>query len=187
MIPQIQSPAYKIRKGYTDGNEYIIRGTNTEYIGFYHIYPNGGIFSGDTYRTDSVELLRLSAPFFKNPDNLKYYNIKKLKFDKHIDPVFVLPQPTANDYKNGFLKRFIAQKINEPDQILEISKDQASKANNSNKPGIDLRVWNVVALEWSISGPMDAVRKANDRVLSYTERRMPGIVLYLSNSLEFYK
>jgi len=187
MIPQLQTPAYKIRKGYTDGNEYIIRGTNTEYVGFYHIYPNGGIFSGDMYRSDSIELLRLSAPFFKNQNNLQYFSIKKLKFDKHADPVFEMPVPTSNDYNNGFIKRFIAQKINEPDQILEITKAQASKANNSNKPGIDLRIWNVVALEWSISGPRDSVRKSNDRVLAYTERTMPGLSLYLSNSLEFYK
>ena len=85
------------------------------------------------------------------------------------------------------MKRYFAQKINEPDQILEISKDQASKANNTNRVGIDLRIWNVVALEWSISGPMEAVRKANDRILSYTGRSMPGIMLYLNNSLEFYK
>jgi len=185
LYPQPYTPKYKIQRGFTEGNEYIIRNTNENYVGLYHIYPNGAIYSNGELTADSVELIR--NLFNDSPNNLTYFTLRNLTFDRYRYPVFYLPLPTDDDYKIGILTRYFAQKINEPDVIIEIDSKQAKSANRSNKVGINRYIWNVQAVEWTITGDTEQVTKANKKVLSFSEQRIPGITMYLYNLLEFHK
>lgn len=185
MLPQLYTPKYKLKRGYTEGNEYIVRNTNDNYIGLYHIYPNGAIYSNAELTTDSVELIR--NVFNDNPNNLTYFTLRSLTFDRYKYPVFYITMPTPDDYKVGTVTRYFAQKINEPNIIIEIDAKQAKSANRSNKVGINRYIWNVQSIEWTISGNTEQVIKANTKVLTFTEQRMPGISTYLYDPLEFHK
>ena len=185
MLPQLYTPKYKLKRGYTEGNEYIVRNTNENYTGLYHIYPNGAIYSNGELTTDSVELIR--NVFNDNPNNLTYFTLRNLSFDRYVYPVFYSAMPTPDDYRVGIVLRYFAQKINEPNTIIEIDSKQAKSANRSNKVGINRYIWNIQVIEWTISGNSEQVSKANKKVLSFTEQRMPGIHNYLTDPLEFYK
>jgi hypothetical protein len=185
MLPQRNIPKYKITRGYTSGGEYIVKNTTEDYIGFYHIYPNGAIYSNNELLRSSVELVRSRS--LTSATSKLYYSIKKLTFDKHVLPVFHMPVITDENRNRGTVSRYFAQKINEPQLIIEIDFKQAKAANRSNKVGINRNIWNVINIEWTISGDIDQVRKANNKVLTYASRTIPGIDMYLTDLLEFHK
>jgi len=187
MLPQLHTPAYKIKKGYTPGQEYIIVASQDEYIGFFHTYPNGAIYSGDTFTRGSLQLERVTRSFFASRSNLIYRQLSKLEFYNHLDPVFYIAKPTAKEIETGVMTRFICQKRNEPQRIMEIDRTQATNSNAQNRKGIDLNLWNIVSIEWTIRGKQEHVRTVNDRVLAFMERKMPGLRNYLFDSLEFYQ
>ena len=184
MLPQRNIPKYKIKSGYTDGSEYIVKSTTEDYVGFYHIYPNGVIYSNNELLRDSVELIRNRA--LTDPTSKLYYSLKKLSFDKHVLPVFYIPVVTDEDRNRGVVSRYFAQKINEPHVIIEIDFNQARAANKSNKVGINRNLWNMTRIEWTISGNEPEARNANIRVREFAARTMPGIHDYLTDPLEFY-
>jgi hypothetical protein len=186
MLPQLHIPPSNIVKGYTNGQEYITSKTLEEYIGMYHVYPNGAIYSNASYSNDSVELVKLPAHYFNDPNIILYRARTARVYDKYILPTYYFPKPTAKEIETGVMQRFICQKRNELSNILEIDKTQASMANMSNRRGIDLNIWKLVPVEWTIRGPEQAVEAANRRVLSVAERKMPGITTFLYDLLEFY-
>lgn len=185
MLPQRNIPKYKITRGYTSGGEYIVKNTTEDYVGFYHIYPNGAIYSNNELLRSSVELIR-SRGLTSTVSKL-YYSLKKLTFDKHVLPVFYMPVITDEDRQRGTVYRYFAQKINEPHLIIEIDVKQAKAANRSNKVGINRNIWNVIQIEWTVTGNPEHVRKTNNKVLSYVSRTMPGLNMYLTDLLEFHK
>lgn len=188
MLPQLHMPPSTITKSYTTGGEYIIANIKDrqEYIGYFHIYPNGAIYSGDKYTSDSIELKKVPPEYFSSPLNGTYFKLSNKAFFNHVDPQYYTPSPTANDRKLGVIPRYFACKRNE-DVIIEIDLQQARRANKANKKGINKWVWNVVSIEWTISGNEDQVRKANKRVTSFMSRKVPFLSIYLTNLLEFHQ
>lgn len=186
--PSLYTPKEKIRIGYTNGQEYITLATRENYIGFYHIYPNGSVYSERMYDASrSVELLEMSTAYFNNEDNKVYFDLKKMKFDKYIAPVYYSPKPTADDYRIGILNRYIVQKRNETSILIEVSKEQLNSMNVTNRRGIDGNLYIGKRIEWCITGAREDVIKSNLRILTYAEDTMPGISNYFSDLTEFYK
>ena len=188
MQPQLHIPAIRIKKAYTAGGEYVIANSNDrrEYVGYLHTYPNGAVYSGDTYTSDSVELLMVPKEYFNSAYNGIYYKLTRFAFFNYIDPQHYIVTPTAKDRQKGVIKRYFVCKRNE-DIIIEIDSKQIQAINVSNKRGIHARVWKPFTLEWTISGNPDEVYRANERVISFASRKNPAIRAYLTDLLEFYE
>ena len=101
-------------------------------------------------------------------------------------PTMYYPVPTEQQRVNGIMKRYFAQKINEPG-ILEISSNAFTSENDVNKRGIDDELYITIELEWTIKGPIEEVRKTNRRVISQKESEMPGLGNLLSDLTEFHE
>jgi hypothetical protein len=186
--PSLYTPKEKIRIGYTDGQEFVTLSSREEYIGFYHVYPNGSVYSERSYDVyKSVELLEVSTAYFNDPNNKRYTDIKKVKYDNYITPVYYSPTPTADDYRVGILNRYIVQKRNEPYIIIEVSKEQINTLNIVNTRGIDGNLYVGKRIEWCITGNREDVIKSNLRILTNAEDTIPGISKYLSDLTEFFK
>ena len=187
MLPQLHISPDNIKKGYTTGQEYIISKTLEEYIGLYHTYPNGAVYTDANYSNDSAELVKLPSYYFTDPNKILYRALTSRAYDRYIPPVYYIPEPTAKEIEIGVMRRYVCQKRNELNNIIEIDKQQATTANLSNRIGIDLNIWKLTTIEWTIRGPKHDVMLANRRVLSQAELKMLGITMYFTDFLEFYK
>jgi|9_EtaG_2_1085328.scaffolds.fasta_scaffold15171_2 hypothetical protein len=123
----------------------------------------------------------------RSPNNSIYFKLTGTRFDLYTNPKYFYPEPTDQDYENGFINRFFAQKINDESSITEISKDDYDGANNYNGSGIDEAIYNLARIQWTIAGPIADVRKANDRVLLFANDTVPGVMSYLTDLDEFHK
>ena len=199
----VYSPSYQIEKGlFTQGKELMYFDSYEEHVGLYHKYPNGATYSDAQFTNRSIPLVpftianskaellsedgeKLGAPASIN--NTQYYKLTEARFDKHYTPPYYYPIPTKETYDTGFLTRFFAQKINDIANITEINPTEFDKKNQDNKPGIDQGLYRYVKIDWSITGPVNDVRKANMIILTHNEQFMPGIKSYLSDPDEFHK
>ena len=101
------------------------------------------------------------------------------------------PEPKSDDYKSGFIFRYFAKQVNNPySQIVEINEKQYRSAGSSGT-GIDGTHYEVVRLQWVISGNLNEVQSSNTRIADYSENRHPkmiGLKDYLySNLLKFWE
>ena len=182
------TPKNKLRIGYTSGDEFVTAVGRNNYVGFYHRYPTGSIYSEREYdETRSIELIEISVSHIANINNITYYNLTDTSFNKYIKPKYQLPRPTAENYRVGIIIRYVVQKINEPENIIEISEEQARTININNRIGIDGNLYRFYKLQWSITGPREEIITANLRVLNTAELLIPGITKYFSDLTEFVK
>ena len=186
-----------------------------EYIGPYHVYPNGAIYSGAEYTDESVQLMPYApqvnpAPRIddvitpdrfsrtrevtdtperplRSENNTIYFQLTKRRFDLHYQPKAFFPLPTERDRQRGILRRFFVQRINDMADITEVSAQEFDKFNKANNPGVDAGLYRRKAIEWTIEGPPDQVTKVNERVVLTAESEMNGIVNYLTDYTELHK
>jgi hypothetical protein len=171
---------------YTNGGEFILA-DGRDYVGPFHILPTGQRFSDFRPKPGSVELFerRIEA----TDDSLLYNSLTGRGAGKHVNPVTHNPQPTPQQYRTGKMERFFVQKRNSPlNTIVEINAEQYNQINKENRPGINGVLWNKIMILWRISTiPAEDAAVLNRRTLQETEDKFPGIGLYLSDILEFYK
>ena len=186
----LYTPEYQIQTAlYTAGNEFQVlddTGMYQNYIGLYHIYPNGSIYSGAAYDlVYSIELRRISSGHLSIAENDRYFDITGI--DKaHEAPRYATPQLNMEDVKRGTIQRFFVQQVNAKDNIIEIDKQQYNLHGQPPR-GIDSDRFHKLILTWTITGPREEVQKANTRALTQANTTIPGIRIYLSDPLEFYQ
>ncbi len=117
-------------------------------------------------------------------DTKKRYNTLKRKVIKtfsikRIKPF--IPTPNEDDYKTGYIERFFAQKANDKNAIIYEVTGKNFLALSANP------FFQVVKLNWKISGTDDEIKKINKKVVTYASKSMPGLILYLPNLLQFSK
>jgi hypothetical protein len=166
-----------------------------EYIGLYHIYPNGAVYTGAVPTSLSQPLTRyfrteinanLETTNAVPENNLVYASLTNTRFYNYVTPTMYYPVPDEQQRRNGIMRRYFAQKINEPD-ILEISSNAFLSENEYNTIGIDDELYITIQLDWTIRGPIEEVRKTNRRVISVNETEMPGLRNFLSDLTEFHE
>ncbi len=181
----VYTPPEKIQSSlYTSGKEWMFLDTNKEHIGLYHKYPNGAVYSEANFDEFSQELVSY-APAIETDFGGIYYNLTQKRFDKYIEPEYYQIIPTDSDYEKANITRYFVQQRNNLSQIFEIDSESYTKVNNKNQVGIDKGRYQKIAINWSISGPIDDVREANRRVIANS-----GVIelsQYLTNLIEFYK
>ena len=208
----IFTPAAKIQSAlYSIGKEYMFAETLEEYIGSYHIYPNGAIYSGAHFYIDTskpivpyveqhipIEVIDAqgNATGTTTLNNSMYYRMTETRFNNYYTPPYHYPEPVLASYDIGYFPRFFAQRINDINDITEITPDEFDRKNSDNAPGIDDGLYKFLRLEWTIDGPIDDVRAANQRVIEAAERGDPlaerdntfkGLQRYLSDLDEFHR
>lgn len=102
-----------------------------------------------------------------------------------------VPTPTESDYQIGFIRRYFVQKENDKlSPIFEVSLPEYEKM-------ITKPLYIGVFVKWRISGPISelesdsvidiGVRESNRIAISLVSDKMPDLVNYLPNLLQFHK
>jgi len=103
--------------------------------------------------------------------------------DEFIIPpiITIVPTPTENDYKIGYIQRYFIQKrSDESAYIYEVEKQYYIQILTN-------PFFTGVALKWKISGIGEEVRQMNRKSVSYASKDMKALPLYLPNHLQFHK
>lgn len=173
---------------YTFGKEWMTE-DGVEYIGLYHKYTTGEIY------TKPVWDERLSKKLVTFADTTTTaYKYKKLRPDiktthKSIQSHQVIV--SAADYKTGYITRYFAKKRNE-NLIIEVNISQYADWD-SNK--IDSILYDMIQIKWWVSGNindtfgvvnMPGVKTKNKQAVQAAEMKMPGISTKLSNYTQYY-
>jgi hypothetical protein len=102
-----------------------------------------------------------------------------------------VPNPTERDYENGYIRRYFVQKRNDKTSpIFEVSLNEFENMNT--KP-----LYIGVIVKWRISGPISeieidsvldkGVRESNRIAISLVTDKMPNLINYLPNLLQFHE
>ena len=97
-----------------------------------------------------------------------------------------IAEPKEDDYGVGFIFRYFAKQKNNPyAEIIEISDRQYRSAGTIGS-GIDGSHYEVVRVQWIISGKITEVERINTKMADYIESRYPvmtGLKDYLYSNL----
>jgi hypothetical protein len=118
-----------------------------------------------------------------------YNNIGGVDLSNQVYPSYFKPSPSKLDYTNGYLYRYLVQKINDL-TIIEVNKNLY---NN-----ISVKYYNKTFIKWILSGPKNnqynntilerrGVQEQNIKTLNDGEKNMKGLKTYLNNPLEFWE
>lgn len=172
----------------TQGNELMYADNLQEYVGEYHVYPNGAVYSDAEYNPQtSKELIRYIEPL-QNPICQTYLKISRKLFANYSPPTQVFKIVTSDDYDSGFVDRYVIQKINEPEKIFEVDLDTFKSLNRFNQPGLNEFVYRRDFIRWRLTGDVDYVLEWNSKAIQELELTIPGAGTRLfSDPLEFVK
>ena len=108
-------------------------------------------------------------------------------------PKTIVPKPTDNDYANGIIDRYFAQKVNDVNGfVYEINLDTFNELKLN-------PYWTIETIKWRLSGPLDSVyddngkmvdkgvRNSNIASIAEGQKVIKNLKLYLINILQFYK
>jgi phage pi2 protein 07 len=104
-------------------------------------------------------------------------------------PVTYLPQPNQNDYKVGYIERYVVSKINYS-EITEVSKDTYNK--------LDSNFFKKAKFKWKITGILNSkyenkmlleqgVIEFNKKQIEVTNTMIKGVDQVFLNLKQFYK
>ena len=145
----------------------------TEYIGNYH---TDGIFyyAGRVLGVTDKPLYPLDEIRGK-----RYYLNKDINTTESDRPRLHIPSTESEDFTNGFIYRYVAQKRNYPASVVEISREQFESYGT--KTGINLTLWKVEMFKWYIIGDLDYLVVQNSKSLKGIEKEFPLIRSYYKN------
>jgi len=161
-----------------------------EYIGRYHRYINGAVFTEARYsEQNSVELIPFESRDSKNYDYIELKGTANFQSPKYISTA-----PTTKQYKAGRYTRYFISTRNsyENSSIIEIDENQF-KLWKSNK--IDRSLYSAIELTWKLTGPrfddismqpkISGVEDTNRRIVFLKNLEMPGIADFLTDYTEY--
>ena len=162
---------------------------NVEYIGLYHKYTTGEIFSQPTWnKNKSVKLIKYKE---QSESIIQYNKISNIQLNyKPFNTYTVVV--TKKDIDAGYIDRFIIKRSNE-NKFYEVSSD-TYKAYTSKE--IDPTLYLAVKLKWSITGDVNdtvqgnilipGVQTNNYNELQTAEKTLNGISAYITDLLQYY-
>jgi hypothetical protein len=175
----------------TEGGEWMFT-DNVEYIGQYHTYTTGEVFSEATFVDGKSRILipyvdvqsinQQNEIGIDTAKNFEYDNIKTLNVKKSIIPNPNQIQPTDKDIKRGWMERYFAKKVND-DIILELTKDDFDNVGTEN--GLDSILWEKFTLRWRITGPIDEILQTNQQTIQIKSQDYPLLSTLITDFTEF--
>ena len=176
---------------YTPGKQWMTE-TNVEYIGAYHKYLTGEVYTKAQWQPDrSVILIPYIDQTISNK-NITYFKLKPEIQLARTSPTAHNVVATVNDYRRGLLQRFFIKKRND-NAIIEINKQQFNAWQTDQ---IDKKLYVAIEIAWYISGPTNdvittgilvpGVATRNKKQIQLAANIIPEIATYLTNPLQFY-
>jgi hypothetical protein len=198
----------------TNQNEFVYKGTNTFYNGYYWKSYDGKYFTGKNPNDNPIREIELSSTINKNTIILSsqtpilfvdyietpledvnivvnYSIIKNIDLNKpdiKLLPSQYYPTPTQDDYNLGAFSRYFVVKSNE-NIYLEVNKDTYDSINSQSTDW----AWELYVpftILWTLTGERDNVFITNRNITQLTEQRLKkrGLQEFLKqNYLKFYQ
>jgi len=179
----------QITKGlYTTGSVWQTE-LGLEYIGAYHTYVTGEVYSESEWNsTKSVKLIPI---VYEEKTVTAYKQLKTITPGKRT-PQSYTPIVTQNDRVAGFITRYFIKKTNEL-KIIEINLEQFN-AYLSNE--FDKNLYQTISIKWIITGSLEtqykngvkisSVAQQNLTAIQVAQQTMPGIISILTNPIQYY-
>jgi hypothetical protein len=174
---------------YTFGKEWMTT-DNTEYIGLYHTYTTGEVFTEPTWNIKKSK--QLIAYEDTTTTKYQYAQLKSIN-TSFISPTQYQAENSITQPNQSQLQRYFIQQKNDLTNIIEINSTQYEQYATGQ---IDSNIYTAVKITWWITGPVDdilinntkqfGVITKNRQALLNVEKFMPGLSTKLSNLLEFY-
>lgn len=205
---KIYYPEDQIEKNlYTRGKEWMYLNDWREYIGYYHKYSNGEVFTEREWDPNRSEVL---VPYKERQDSyFKYLDVKKYtlhqgekyeligpqKYFAYSAPRAVKRLPTDIETENGLMERYFVYKRNESNRIMvEVDSKQIENFDKDNT-GINQYLYGLVKIPWKLSGPerdiydgtmikTPGVIDTNQRIIEKYSKKFPILKQILVNPRE---
>jgi hypothetical protein len=185
---------------YTNGGEYYLSTTRTEYRGYYHRDLLGGVWTDKEHSVNSIKLVT-PIPQTPKPDNINfrdgqsstYYRVSQVSNKPTPQQVELPPNdslpPTQEEYQQTYYTRYITQyKLSSKPTYTEVNKNTYYIMQNS----LESKYFGMVEVLWKIYGPLydkkengiliqGGIIDSNLRSIQEANKTMPGISDYLYN------
>ena len=173
---------------YTTGQE-LMTTDNVEYVGLYHKYTTGEIYSQPTWnKNKSVKLIK----YKEQPESVIEYNkISDIEIDYKSFNTYNVAI-TKENINKGYVDRFIIKRAND-NIFYEVNSDTYDMYTRED---IDPVLYLAVKFKWYITGNINDVRQGNILIpgvksnnykeLQTAEKTVPNITSYLTNLLQHY-
>jgi hypothetical protein len=195
---------------YTNGDEFVIKSTNTPYAGYYWKTSTDKYYTGKTPQDTPIEELvsfnieggsQILSTINELPinyniysyynqydtDTTNYLNITNLSTPPLL-PYFSPILPTQQDYQTGEFRRCFCKKINEL-LYLEINIETYNKLI-SKDPTIAFQYYQPFNIPWQLTGDKEQVFKTNRNIVELTmkQQKLSQFDLYLKKDYtKYYK
>lgn len=162
----------------TIGNQFTLNGL--PYSGKYYETYDGRAFTGPNPEQGPNQLLQRvgvysNAPGLENA-NLSNKSKNSLASKTGVTPSNLqnpripgqpnayYPQPTAQDYKKGYVIRYFTKKENERGFITEISQDEYNSIINGTAD-YDISIYQTTTILWKLTGPLKSQRQSQYNII----------------------
>lgn len=176
---------------YTTGKQWMFENF-TEYIGTFHIYTTGEVYSESEYNSSLSKRL---IPFRNETNVVKSKVYKQLKFNlqtKYKTLSAVTPIITKKDIKLGYIDRYFFKKVNE-NKVVETNKTNYDAYYSGRH---DKNLYSMIKMKWIITGDTQDVIKNNittrgvitkNNIFKQAAiRKMPELETVLTDPLQYY-
>lgn len=181
---KIYYPKGQIQTGlYTQGGEWMFE-NGVEYVGDYHTYSTGEVFTKSSYVKNVSEKL---IPFIDlsisdNKKKFQYDSIAKSIPQNFYFPIYRKVLPTEDNYIQGYFFRYFVKKYHSP-YVTEVNKDTYSATQVEHFAKAEIP-WKLIGtLNDSQKGP--GVADTNRRIISGVNTLIDGIVNYVTDFSEY--
>ena len=208
---KIYYPESQITKNlYTRGKEWMYLKDWKEYVGYYHQYSNGEVFTEREWDPNRSEVLvkykERQESYFRYLDIKKYTEYRGEKYEligpqkyfTYSAPRAVKRLPTDIETENGLMDRYFVYKLNEPNRVMiEVDEKQTENFEKDNS-GINQYLYGLVKIPWKLSGPerdvydgtmikIPGVVDTNQRIVEKYSKKFPILKQILNNPREYTK
>jgi hypothetical protein len=172
-------PASKVITNLVTKGQEFAASDGSVYSGKYYLTYDGKAFSGPNPEVGPSNPLKRIEAYPSSPglNNLYFNNKQKKDIAAKTGislsriqgkPVSYYPQPTATDYKKGYVIRYFTKKENEKGYIVEISESEYNSIVNGTAD-YNTSMYQTTKILWKITGPLKSERKSQYNVI-------PGII-----------
>ena len=208
---KIYYPDSQIENGlFTKGKEWMTIDDWKEYVGYYHRYATGEVFTEREWNPLKCQkLVRYkdrNDTYFKYLDLKKYVVIDEDKkeilganiFSRYSAPRAVKRVPSSSEIKDTFMTRYFVIKLNEPSRVCyEVAQSEVKTLKTKNT-GVNQYLYDIIEVQWKIDGPefdkyengllkYPGVVDTNLRIVERLSKKFPILSKILNNPREHSK